>query len=492
VALADRYRQKATQLVPALPDLAAANAALAETDPARALNVFGDDRAGPVNDPAVLAALFPTSSRMETALARSVEGKIGGALWETARGPIEGVIGYERREESVKFADDTPTGDGPIILLPQNGSDRVTRRIDSVYSELRLPAFGRRDRMRPYGRLEVQLAGRLDSYDDSGDTFNPQIAVLWQKAPDLALRASYSTGFKPGSVAELHAPLMQRFFQYQGTPPTDPLRGEPLPQVHAVVVGGNPELEPEKSESWNIGIVLSPAALGALTLSIDAFRTEYDNKIEALLPGDLLIPFPGRAIRGPGQGGLPGPVTAVDARLVNFSRVSTDGIDFKLTYRLDTRHGELDLIGRGTYVNSYKVKQGPTSPETDLVNTGFLRGQPQKLHANASLFWNRNAWDFGLTGRYVNAFTNDYLAFLEGATSPQRIRSNTEVDAQLSVDLAALQPAGAAHRLLGGTRLTVGIINVFDEAPPPINGDGGFAVSDPRMARYYLTLRKSY
>ena len=57
------------------------------------------------------------------------------------------------------------------------------------------------------------------------------------------------------------------------------------------------------------------------------------------------------------------------------------------------------------------------------------------------------------------------------------------------------RPGGSALRALrahplADTKLSVNIDNVFDREPPHRQGRAGFGVTDPRMMRYTLTLRK--
>ena len=51
-------------------------------------------------------------------------------------------------------------------------------------------------------------------------------------------------------------------------------------------------------------------------------------------------------------------------------------------------------------------------------------------------------------------------------------------------------PRSWRERLLDDTKLAVTVNNVLDREPPHRQGNAGFGVTDPRMARYSLTLRK--
>ena len=51
--------------------------------------------------------------------------------------------------------------------------------------------------------LELILAGRYDDYSDFGDTTNPKVALRWAPIDELAFRASWGTGFRAPSLAQI-------------------------------------------------------------------------------------------------------------------------------------------------------------------------------------------------------------------------------------------------------------------------------------------------
>jgi outer membrane receptor protein involved in Fe transport len=52
--------------------------------------------------------------------------------------------------------------------------------------------------------------------------------------------------------------------------------------------------------------------------------------------------------------------------------------------------------------------------------------------------------------------------------------------------------AGLWRNPLADTKLSLTVNNVFNREPPHRQGNAGFGVTDPRMARYGLTLRKKF
>ena len=51
--------------------------------------------------------------------------------------------------------------------------------------------------------LELNLAARYDDYSDFGNTTNPKISARWAPIESLAFRASWGTGFRAPSLAQI-------------------------------------------------------------------------------------------------------------------------------------------------------------------------------------------------------------------------------------------------------------------------------------------------
>src|SRR5690606_36059467 len=87
--------------------------------------------------------------------------------------------------------------------------------------------------------------------------------------------------------------------------------------------GGNPDLQPESTDSTNIGLIFRPRWLPGLRVSVDYLKSERENAIHQLAFAqaavDLEADLPGRIHRGPPDGhpsGV-GPITFVDHSYAN-------------------------------------------------------------------------------------------------------------------------------------------------------------------------------
>lgn len=101
----------------------------------------------------------------------------------------------------------------------------------------------------PVEPLTVGLALRQDEHSAFGGYTTGRMTAAWALPTDTILRASIGTGFRPPSLNELFGPF-----------------------------GGNPDLEPETSLSYDVGIEQSFAG-GRARASATLFRVEIDDLI---------------------------------------------------------------------------------------------------------------------------------------------------------------------------------------------------------------------
>ncbi len=105
--------------------------------------------------------------------------------------------------------------------------------------------------------LTFSQSSRYDHYSDFGSAFSPRYALRFKPFSALTTYASYSRGFRAPTLAE---DISKEFV---GSPnglrsvlTTVPNEQENYP----VLVGGNPNLGPEKTQNYNVGFEFEPDA----------------------------------------------------------------------------------------------------------------------------------------------------------------------------------------------------------------------------------------
>jgi iron complex outermembrane recepter protein len=435
----------------------AIDAALASSDPATALNLFGD---GSHTSPAALAALRAqnvTYDDLNVFTTASANVIADGPILNWRAGVIRLAVGGEFRHEH-----------SAGINISENPEDRG-RLIRSGFFELAVPMMGP-PASATADRLDLSLAGRYDSYSDVGSTFNPKVGFSWRPLALIKLRGNWGTSFRAppffwsnpdqvgdASIADVVDPRS----------PTGYTRA-------LVLVGPLPDLKPETARAWTAGVDLTPRAIPNLSLSLTYFDIDYQGKIQHAGPDTVffltqeaqLTPL---ITRNPTQaqidavcikpplfgGGCNQPIAAIlDGRWRNLASLKTRGVDAALDYLLHTTWGKVSASLNGTYMSDLKQQIGPTAAVVDLVNTV---GNPPSLRLVGNLSWSLRGWTVQSTVNYTGAYRDP-------GSAPAR-----KVDSWTTVDLNIGYRVDGGSGWLANTQANLGIINVFDQRPPFVN-----------------------
>ncbi|WP_255602652.1 TonB-dependent receptor plug domain-containing protein [Glacieibacterium megasporae] len=432
-------------------------------------NPFGD---GAVNSAAILSFVgsgyqaFDSLSRVTT---YNVDAD--GPLVDLPGGTVKLALGINVRREAF-----TTSGavllftDSPSITLP----NRSARTVEAAFAELRVPLVGPSTALPGLSRLDLTLAGRVENYSDFGATEDPKVGIVWTPAPGAQLRASFGTSFR--------APNLRQ------TTTAERISGTVLSTAtgQAAVIllaGGNPQLRPERADSWTAGIGLTPSKLPGVRMSATWFRTSFRSRIGRPALDDLadalinpaLVPFvtivspttsaadlarvtalindPASIIHGSYAPSTIGAI--VDARYVNTANTLVDGIDWTVAYTVSSGRSQFDLAATGTNLFDYREQLTPTAPGLNNVN---LAGKPLALRGRLSSDWTRGDVGAGIGVNFANAYHD-----LGGRT----VAAWATFDLQLRY--APQRVTGALH----GIAVALNVQNVTDQSPPFVNTAAG-------------------
>ncbi|ANF50823.1 outer membrane receptor protein [Chryseobacterium glaciei] len=118
----------------------------------------------------------------------------------------------------------------------------------------------------------ISIAGRFENYNDFGSTFNGKFATRYAIIPQLAFRASASTGFRAPSLAQKYYSL--QFTNFQG--------GELVAiqlasnDSNLAKVSGIPQLKQETSLNGSAGFTFNT---GKFTATIDGYYIKVKDRI---------------------------------------------------------------------------------------------------------------------------------------------------------------------------------------------------------------------
>lgn len=458
---------------------AAVAAALADTNPATALNVYGG-----TNNPATLAKISNTLSLSPgQTIFQNAQVKTDGPLFALPGGMVRAAAGYEY--QNIKSEGGQTTGSS---LAPVTGNVKLERSINSVYGELAVPVVGANNAFTGVYRLDLDLAWRADRYSDVGNTNNPKIGINWAPVKDVVVHGSYGTSFRAPGLAQITG------FSNSGKGGlyvqnySDPTLGGAL-RVGVALSAPNPDLKPETATTRSIGVDWSPAWGKSTKLSLNFFDIVYENQVTGYLADTTLLnregQFAGTAIiqRNPSaatvaalmqqyqvlSGVLPANWTLfIDGRNNNLGKSLSRGVDFQASTRVLTDdYGDFGFGVSGTYFTKYAVALSAGGQMVDQLNNIY---NPLRFKTRLSTNWSLGAW-------YANAYVNYQNAYNNNLTAPvQKVASYTTIDARLAYELNS--------GILKDSTLALGVTNLFDRTPPfvniaqSVNGGGGF---DPTL-----------
>lgn len=324
-------------------------------------NIFGANQAS-------TEAVNYVTARMEqhTKLTQDVAAfNLRGDLFSLPAGTVAVAVGAEWRKDK---ADVTVPADvlarslvgayGFGNPLPSSGSIEVKE----IYGEALVPILAD---MAFAKALDLSLAFRATDYSTSGSVETWKVGLNYQINDSLRLRATQSRDIRAPNFAELYQVAAQGF-STQSNPSTNVSAGVITQFV------SNPNLRPEKADTFTGGIVWQPkkGLFDGLRLSVDYFSIKIDDAITAVGFAEVLrrfyvlgLPEYQKYIVSAPTSTYPTGFSTVYGPYLNASAFKTGGVDIQADYRvpLGNLPGRLNLNIAGTWLRRLQT--------TDLSGT---------------------------------------------------------------------------------------------------------------------------
>ncbi len=397
-------------------------------------------------------------------------------------------FGIERIEESLTFLPDSgyQSGDGagqggPTV--PVAGELSVTE----YFIEAKIPLV----EGQPWADvLELDLGARSASYSTGEDTTSSKIAASWAINDNITLRASLQNAVRHAHVRELFSP--RRIGLFDGT---DPCTGEdPTPTEEECarsgvtsaqygnvaespagqyneLIGGNPELKPEDSDTVSFGFIYTPVAVPGLSLTVDYYDIDLQGAIDGIGSQTILnecVEKGTPALCSLINRGSGGTLWITTDNIVN-TNINTGfelrkGFDVNARYEFEMgEYGSMDVTFVATLLDTFDTQPLPGADVDDCVGKwGSICGAPNpELQANFRAVWD-TPYDLivSLALRYIDGVDED-------KNDPDTIRPN--FSSITYIDLVGFYTYKQVTFRLGAN-------NVFDKEPPiagePPTGNG--------------------
>jgi outer membrane receptor protein involved in Fe transport len=469
--------------------------------------------------PAALSYLETPSFATGATYERVVNFSLGGDLTKYgvkspwAQDGVGLSVGAEYRREQLDSESDYVSSAG--LLNGSGGASPPVHGSFDVYElfgETRIPLVTDM----PFAKkIQAELAYRYSDYSTAGTTNTYKIAGDWQIIDDLRVRASYQRAVRAPHVLELFSPQNVVLDGTQdpcaGLSPTSSLVATcakafnlTTAQVLAIEknpanqyngqTGGNPNLNPEKSDTFSIGVVATPTFLPGFNASVDYFDIKVQDYI-AGIGADVIInrcintlnPFFCNLVHRDAAGSiwLSSNGYVVDTTL-NTGALRTKGFDFNASYRTDLDKFGIENMGGitmsfvGTYLKSLETQNLPGDKYFDCAGlygticsvSGGLSSPNPKWRHKVRLTWN-TPFEYGDWIKNVG-FSVQWRHFskvkLDAYDSdPQLNNTGLQYETDRVLGTRDYIDMTATWTVKDNLKFRLGVNNVFDK-DPPLNG----------------------
>ncbi|MFZ6771716.1 TonB-dependent receptor [Undibacterium sp. SXout7W] len=408
----------------------------------------------------IATAKFSGDFLSATSKSNTLDAKLSGDLIKLGDIQTQYAAGIQSRRETYTTAPSAAYQSGDIAGLggQQVPIDR-NRTVNSMFAEVNVPLLK---------TLEGTVAVRNDRYDDVGASTNYKANARWQPTKAVLFRASVGTGFRAPTLVDLWTP------QVLGTSEAfnDPATKQTGLQV-SQLSGGNPNLKPEKSNQYSLGMVLQPTS--NTSVGIDFFNIKVKDIIATPSAQEVVSRFRAGDPAYAGLVTLAGnDVTLIKSVNANTGEANVKGVDVFATWRDTFNFGRLDVSINGTYMDKYDQ----TSPGGDLSHkVGTLvdgAGNPVIGAQNG-----------GVILRWKHQLAGTWTVGSWATTLIQNFRTGYEVghdlnDNRVFISSESIYDANISYKGIKNLVLGFGVKNLFDKQPNII----GTAVTNQFQAGY--------
>ena len=380
------------------------------------------------------------TTRVGKSTNKTLDFTVSGPIAELEHGDVMLAVKTEYREEAIADNPDDQFLRGEVFgteATQANGS----RDSKSVSAEVAIPVLD---------ELELQLALRHESYSDFGTTNDPKVSFLWSPTETLSLRGSYGTAFRAPSLHQLGLGRTDESPTLVDTVRCDAVGEACVPQEYTAIFAGNPDLGPEESSSYNLGVIYEVS--DNLDFSIDYYNYDIENIIDSDTQfvltnfGDdqtIVERIPTAIPNDPGE------IVQVFDSFQNIGDLETSGLDLDVSYQLSNTAGDFQFSFAMNYVLSYEDYR-PDADGGQRLNLSEGEFEQPEVRHTSSVDWTKDDLNAVLSINYIGEFSGD----ADTGFGDKTIAAMTTVDAVFN------------YTGLENTVLTVGATNLFNEEPP--------------------------
>lgn len=455
----------------------------------------------------ILEPAFDKGNIVQRVYGGTIVGDLGtyGFSSPMAETGVQVVVGFEYREDQIDRSPDATSIAGGLTGTG-GASPPIDEAVDvfEFYTEVAIPIVEGAEFAE-----ELTLTGalRFSDFASTGGQTTWSAGLTWTPIPDIRFRGQFQRAIRSPNVLELFRAQGNNLFDLtdpDGDGVFDPCAGatpfftaaqcanqgvtaaqfgnvadNPAGQFN-LLIGGNPDLEVETSDTITIGAVITPTVVPGLTISIDYFNIQVDDFIGTVPPALAIdqCALTGDAffcdlIQRDAGGGLfvNGATSFVVNTNINTGSLKTSGVDVNVSYSVDLddlgmeNKGSLSMNFIGTYLIELETESIPGAVPFDCKGFyGAACGIPNPTWRHRFLMTWETPWNFNLTTtwRYHGSVDQFPGQAGDGSLNAPVADSNLNshfgaenyIDIQTTIDV------------MENARLRFGINNLLDNNPP--------------------------
>jgi iron complex outermembrane receptor protein len=409
-------------------------------------------------------------------------------------------FGAEWRQDKGLFTADEALFTGDSLGYSGDSPVSGTESVYEFYTEALVPLIDS-DNTGHY--LGLELGVRYSDYKNAGPAWTYKAGLEWQPINSLRFRTMFQHSVR--------APNNEELFKEQFTRPSvaisddrfDPCSASQDPAASGItekcllqglssgqigvfeaepfypvdfVLGGNPSLVPEDSDTLTIGVVITPAAIPALTMAFDYFDLEVSNTIGDISAFEICFdPLnSGNAFCENLSRDTTGNIRQISEPISNRGLLAVKGFDAQLQYQMDLpsslsildEYASLSITSMLTHYSSVKSQENVV---TEIRECNGLFGWPCADRDGASFPENRMITSLDYTSGALNIhLTWRWIDSMENA-APLSSAIFGYPDPELGIPTVPSYnffDLGLGYRFNDHWRARLGVTNLLDKDPP--------------------------
>ncbi|WP_169338314.1 TonB-dependent receptor domain-containing protein [Colwellia piezophila] len=397
----------------------------------------------------------------------NVAAHLSGDLMELPAGTLAFAAGVEYLKNEGDF---TSFADGKVRGARSGQHFEGSLDSTEVFGELSIPVID---------TVTVNLAGRFSDYSQFDSEFTYKVGADWRATDELRIRSTVSTAVRTPNIRELFAAQDTASTSYidicenwgestnenvkincaADNVPSDYIQGDT--KFTSTLVGGNPELNPEKAENFTLGFVYQPSFVDNLQISVDYYNIDIKGAIgtiSATLAVDNCYKSDNKSdpsCEGLIRSSTDFTVSELVNTTINAASEEMIGIDFGVNYQFEAFNANFDLDWDTAYLDEYNVTLNGATNTTSFA--GYVTGGESgagsynKIRSNISLTMRKDDWSATYNLNYI---------------SDSDVQDHAADALVTSIDAYTYHHISASYTVSEQLGIYAGINNLFDKQAP--------------------------